>query len=180
MLPEFRPLSEAVIAHFEQRIAGLEQELATVKTELATARAELVTARKVKGWDLVSGRSMWSVRIASYAFLMKGEHPGGLVPVDCLSTVSGPKKHYKIRHTCLRPNRPCFVRTFAETRCDRGARLNLAQVTRPIAVSPCAQRRSVFPKAVYRFSSSSGCRAEGWALLLRSRSKNQGPCACGF
>ena len=61
LLPEFRPLSQAVIAHFEQRFSGLEQELATVKTELATARAELVTARKAKGCELVSGRSMWSV-----------------------------------------------------------------------------------------------------------------------
>jgi hypothetical protein len=49
LLPEFRPLSQAVIAHFEQRIVGLEWERATVETELATARAELVTAWKGKG-----------------------------------------------------------------------------------------------------------------------------------
>jgi hypothetical protein len=45
-LPEFRALSQAVIAHFEQRIAGLEQELAT---------------GKVWGSRLVPGRPMWVV-----------------------------------------------------------------------------------------------------------------------
>ena len=49
LLPEFRALLRAVIAHFDQRIVGLESERATVETELASARAELVTAWKGKG-----------------------------------------------------------------------------------------------------------------------------------
>ena len=43
--PEFRALLEAVIGHFEQRIAGLVAELATVKAELATTTAELAKAK---------------------------------------------------------------------------------------------------------------------------------------
>jgi len=44
--PEFRALLQAVIDHFEQRIAGLEAELATTKAELATTKAELAGTKK--------------------------------------------------------------------------------------------------------------------------------------
>ena len=43
--PEFRALLQAVIDHFEKRIAGLEAELTAVKTELTATKAELTSVK---------------------------------------------------------------------------------------------------------------------------------------
>ena len=44
--PEFRALLQAVIDHYEKRIAGLEAELKAVNAELATVKAELEATKK--------------------------------------------------------------------------------------------------------------------------------------